>query len=180
MRRGFPIRISTDQSLLAAPHGFSQRATSFIASQCQGIHQMPFSCLIQDASCSHSRSSKTPSRAQGKTPAPRTSVPLRYGPFRTRADQGRQSSPQEDPPGSTVHFTSSHVQDPHPPEDERPAARPRVVKRGVDHGRETGNRFSRRRTKTSAPVPKDQNAQLVEANGIEPMTSCLQSTRSPN
>jgi hypothetical protein len=29
---GCPIRISTDQSLLAAPRGFSQRATSFIAS----------------------------------------------------------------------------------------------------------------------------------------------------
>ncbi len=30
---------------LASPPGFSQRATSFIASQCQGIHQMPFSCF---------------------------------------------------------------------------------------------------------------------------------------
>ena len=29
---GFPIRISTDQRLLAAPRGFSQRATSFLAS----------------------------------------------------------------------------------------------------------------------------------------------------
>ncbi len=38
---GCPIRISTDQRLLAAPHGFSQRATSFIASWCQGIHRMP-------------------------------------------------------------------------------------------------------------------------------------------
>ena len=43
-RVGCPIRISTDQSLLAAPHGFSQRATSFIASWCQGIHRTPFSC----------------------------------------------------------------------------------------------------------------------------------------
>ena len=40
---GFPIRKSADQSLLATPHGLSQRATSFIASWCQGIHQMPFS-----------------------------------------------------------------------------------------------------------------------------------------
>ena len=39
---GCPIRISTDQRLLAAPRGFSQRATSFIASWCQGIHRMPF------------------------------------------------------------------------------------------------------------------------------------------
>ena len=39
---GCPIRTSTDQRLLAAPRGFSQRATSFIASWCQGIHRMPF------------------------------------------------------------------------------------------------------------------------------------------
>ncbi len=51
---GCPIRISMDQRLLAAPHGFSQRATSFIASWCQGIHRTPFSCSqprdIQDRS----------------------------------------------------------------------------------------------------------------------------------
>jgi hypothetical protein len=28
--------------VLAPPLSFSQRATSFIASRCQGIHQMPF------------------------------------------------------------------------------------------------------------------------------------------
>lgn len=43
LRGGCPIRTSTDQSLFAAPHGFSQRTTSFIASQCQGIHRTPFS-----------------------------------------------------------------------------------------------------------------------------------------
>jgi hypothetical protein len=31
-----------DQNLLAVPQSFSQRATSFIASWCQGIHRMPF------------------------------------------------------------------------------------------------------------------------------------------
>ena len=41
---GCPIRTPRDQNLLAVPPGFSQRATSFIASWCQGIHQMPFSC----------------------------------------------------------------------------------------------------------------------------------------
>ncbi len=50
MRVGCPIRKSTDHSLLAAPHGLSQRATSFIASQCQGIHQMPFRRLILSSS----------------------------------------------------------------------------------------------------------------------------------
>ena len=42
LRVGFPIRKSADQRVLAPPRGLSQRATSFIASQCQGIHQMPF------------------------------------------------------------------------------------------------------------------------------------------
>jgi hypothetical protein len=52
---GCPIRTSTDQRLLAAPRGFSQRATSFIASWCQGIHRMPFS---------RSRSRPAPARAK--------------------------------------------------------------------------------------------------------------------
>ena len=41
---GFPIRTSADQRSLASPRGFSQRATSFIASWRQGIHRTPFSC----------------------------------------------------------------------------------------------------------------------------------------
>ena len=41
-RVGCPIRRPRDHRSLASPPGFSQRATSFIASQCQGIHQMPF------------------------------------------------------------------------------------------------------------------------------------------
>ena len=43
---GCPIRKSMDQSLFAAPHGLSQRTTSFIASYRQGIHQMPLGHLI--------------------------------------------------------------------------------------------------------------------------------------
>ena len=58
LRVGCPIRISTDQSLLAAPHGFSQRATSFIASWCQGIHRMPLSYSDPDSS---------PRRSRGRT-----------------------------------------------------------------------------------------------------------------
>ena len=39
---GFPIRISTDRSLFAAPRSFSQLVTSFVGSQCQGILHMLF------------------------------------------------------------------------------------------------------------------------------------------
>ena len=54
LRVGFPIRKSTDQSLFATPRGLSQRTTSFIASQRQGIHRMPLRHLITliiDARC---------------------------------------------------------------------------------------------------------------------------------
>src|SRR6185437_6210587 len=43
---GFPIRKSADQSFFAAPRGLSQRSTSFIASQRQGIHRTPLRHLI--------------------------------------------------------------------------------------------------------------------------------------
>ena len=43
---GCPIRRSMDQSSFAAPHGLSQRITSFIACACQGIHQLPLRHLI--------------------------------------------------------------------------------------------------------------------------------------
>ena len=38
---GFPIRTFTDQCLFTTPRDFSQCITSFFASECQGIHQMP-------------------------------------------------------------------------------------------------------------------------------------------
>ena len=39
---GFPIQISADLSVFAAPRSFSQLITSFFGSQCQGIHPVPF------------------------------------------------------------------------------------------------------------------------------------------
>ncbi len=45
---GFPIRIPMDQHFFAAPHGFSQLSTSFIAIACLGIHRTPlltFACM---------------------------------------------------------------------------------------------------------------------------------------
>ena len=43
---GFPIQRFSDQSLFAAPRNLSQRTTSFIASQRQGIHRIPLRHLI--------------------------------------------------------------------------------------------------------------------------------------
>ena len=41
-RPGSPIRISMDQCLFAAPHGFSQLIASFVGNQCLGIHPALF------------------------------------------------------------------------------------------------------------------------------------------
>src|SRR5687767_13626277 len=60
---GFPIRTSTDQSFFAAPHGFSQRSTSFIASQRQGIHRTPLRHLIALIINAHPLGSGRPSVA---------------------------------------------------------------------------------------------------------------------
>ena len=43
---GCPIRKSPDQSFLAAPRGFSQPNTSFIASTSQGIHLWPLISFV--------------------------------------------------------------------------------------------------------------------------------------
>ena len=56
---GFPIRRFTDQSLFAAPHDLSQRTTSFIASQRQGIHRIPLRHLIALIIDAHRSARKT-------------------------------------------------------------------------------------------------------------------------
>ena len=53
---GCPIRRSAGQRLLSPNRSFSQSATSFIASQCQGIHQLPFSYLRFIRPCAGAKS----------------------------------------------------------------------------------------------------------------------------
>ena len=56
---GCPIRRSRDQRVLAPPPGFSQRATSFIISRRQGIHQMPFVRSTRPAATPPERATNT-------------------------------------------------------------------------------------------------------------------------
>src|ERR1700730_3875579 len=64
---GCPIRKFTDQSLFAAPHDLSQRTTSFIASQRQGIHRIPLRHLIALIIDAHrSAAEGLPSLLEGK------------------------------------------------------------------------------------------------------------------
>ena len=46
-RSGCPIRISRDQWLFAPTPGFSQLITSFVATESQGIHRLPFSYFFK-------------------------------------------------------------------------------------------------------------------------------------
>ena len=50
---GFPIRISPDQWIFAPPRSFSQLVTSFIGSQCLGIHPAPFMLDLLDELFTH-------------------------------------------------------------------------------------------------------------------------------
>src|SRR5437879_12831904 len=73
---GFPIRKSSDQSVLATPRSLSQPATSFIASQCQGIRQTPLLCLISRF-VSDMVTSRSPYRLvprRGRPPPPKTAL----------------------------------------------------------------------------------------------------------
>ena len=139
---GCPIRISTDQRLLAAPRGFSQRATSFIASWCQGIHRMPFLYSISRSSLA-AREHLTMHRNHPQTrievrttgmmfgnmcfPRPLDSHPDKPGGddpwghaqhdrLRWPFPRNRLRSPLKDPPDTLVHNAS----EPSPPAVGRP------------------------------------------------------------
>ena len=117
---GFPIRISTDQSSFAAPHGFSQRTTSFIASRCQGIHQTPLRRLIDPTSNGQRPCAIRLSTAcTGRGPERRTSSAFCYPVSTTERSLGPVTLLQHDEclgtssgPGSPGHHAIHHVQQP--------------------------------------------------------------------
>ncbi len=155
LRVGCPIRRSRDQRSLASPPGFSQRAASFIASQCQGIHQMPlFRARSQgtprpaDDSKDHPHGQPIPRKTaahRGKPHPSRprhhpacgrshedTSLGRRLAPVRTPQDNsptGQQASAAARPPRShsQIRFTLQSTPAPElrPPARDMPARPPR-------------------------------------------------------
>ncbi len=108
---GFPIRKFPDQCLLAAPQDLSQPVTSFIASRCQGIHQMPFRRLIQ---------LKTTRREQ-KTKASRTEVPMAKASLGKSAYDGSSSMPSSSSPAAFAkQAQAAETKRPLPNADRRP------------------------------------------------------------
>ena len=185
---GFPIQISTDQSLLAAPHGFSQRATSFVASWCQGIHRMPLSRSftthaqepstqgqtvphIRKCSSSHDHSSLlrrsctlSPHRTARNTPVPRTIAWVRptRDTARTRTHQPIHTDKEQ------THQTKT------------PGAASRLPDiRPISFPNQQPSSFQTHSLPASGN-PYIMQGHLVEADGIEPTTPCLQSRCSPS
>ena len=166
---GCPIRRSRDQRLLASPPGLSQRATSFIASQCQGIHQMPLIRLILFAiTAAHSDKPQQGANLNKANHAVRsiTATPLKTLHYPVRHVRLPQASIARDPnkthgPHRNPRFTHIH-------NDKQPKRRHRRL----------SNPPLQPWAFPSNPLTRTPN--LVEVNGIEPMTSCLQSRRSTN
>ena len=161
---GFPIRKSTDQSFFAAPRGLSQRSTSFIASQRQGIHQTPLFHLIALIINAHPLgvgSLRTYVRAE-RTLIQKDQLAsrscqrcLRSGSHRHCCDCANDFSPVQTWSRSPLHDVRQHAR----------LVNRRSVRNGF-HGR--------------TEIPACSSQEVVEPDGIEPTTSCLQSRRSPN
>jgi hypothetical protein len=179
LRVGFPIRTSTDQRLLAAPHGFSQRATSFIASWCQGIHRMPFSCS-RAPPCTETilrGGLRTAESSAQHTTGP--SHPLARTQWTFHASERFTPShghPQT--PGQTLRRQrpETHQNLIYPDKEQRPRGAQTVPQARIYsvHSDDTDYfRFSA----IHAPNPPPP---LVETIGFEPTTPCLQSRCSPS
>jgi hypothetical protein len=129
---GFPIRRSLDQSLFAAPQGISQRTTSFIASQRQGIHQMLLRHLIalmihvrrfRDAMCCSPQHPRQKMCRQSERPA----FSSRQRPI-LLAKRIRLERPAGPPAGGQVEIPATP--DPFPLYDFK---HPRAVPQGTGH-----------------------------------------------
>src|SRR5215471_19010044 len=156
---GFPIRKSADQSSFAAPRGLSQRSTSFIASQRQGIHQTPLRHLIALIINARIKNQGSGTRGSEKPDA-------------WSALTERPACFEIDPRARAV-------------KQRLDVDRPRLAPRRLFRIDPLFTMSDNARAKRLRPKPKVRSARkdvscgrasilLVEPDGIEPTTSCLQ------
>ena len=224
---GFPIRKFTDQSLFAAPHDLSQRTTSFIASQRQGIHQIPLRHLIALIAKARSRAGSRNSEDGNQNARTfrlpisdfRFPSPWRFEKTSFASNASGDLSGQAPNPRLVAYQTTENRRQ----RTDKSCLLASVVRRPItecasssqcqiskDRGRTTENGTlssaarpssrqalsrstklikcigrmvqERRRQQRDRPssVVCPPRPRMVEPDGIEPTTSCLQSTRSPN
>ena len=203
---GCPIRISTDQRLLAAPHGFSQRATSFIASWCQGIHRMPFSRSRSGGPIPQAEAHRTkPPTHHAQEPAtpggvsPDCAAPP-HGRHELSTHTGSHRSSHRPIP-TPLNACAKSRGSPHLPchhgrrtcrsdtaTTARPATHQNLIHPDKDHirhptrdtlGAAPAGAAPIRCFTVKRPTPL-QTANTLEAIGLEPTTPCLQSRCSPS
>jgi hypothetical protein len=207
---GCPIRRSRDQRALASTPGFSQRATSFIASRCQGIHQMPLpQRLIAKTRRLQRQALIQMTDVRGQMTEKRLASDVRTSVFRaatmlsredTHSEEARSQKPEARKPPVSSHPNSLGIH-----RSIRPAISTTLTAKRrlgslplhlskIKHARAEAPAqtfFPRSRTRELNPRTHSDiwhlssviwraPARLVEVIGIEPTTSCLQSRRSPN
>ena len=170
---GFPIRKSSDQRVFAPPRRLSQRITSFIACACQGIHQLPLRHLIVHIANAH----------RGK---PRRRLATKKDQLLEICSMARLGRP-------IICLELSVPDDVHASISTRPLTE--------SYGLSKARLRTRNPNKSSLydVIQNRQQAEafcklvflandlftstrhlMVEPDGIEPTTSCLQSRRSPS
>ena len=166
---GFPIRKSTDQRVFAPPRSLSQRITSFIACACQGIHQLPLRHLIVLIADAHL---PTP---EGMRVEPEP-VQERRSMVSAQKDQLLEISPgvRLGKPIICGRLSVSPRQ--------TTALRPWSLNKSslYDVNRTGRGPRSPLQTLYANDQISSQHQEMVEPDGIEPTTSCLQSRRSPS
>ena len=154
---GCPIRRSTDQRVLTPPRGFSQRATSFIACACQGIHQMPLNHL-------RTTMNQRTTIKHDHHPPPHGGIPSIHVRSRYMTNRGKTPAPH------TVTNAKTHSLCQRTSSDQSSVTSDQI---------RSHHRFT---VKACFPIPDHivGNQIMVELTGLEPVTSCLQSRRSPS
>jgi hypothetical protein len=173
---GCPIRTSTDQSLLAAPRGFSQRATSFIASWCQGIHQMPLSRSRSKDPLAQIPTHHAQEPSTGCFRAERFAQHIAQTPLNTAAAAGSLLPVRHCDRGRP----ETHQNLIHPDKEQRtrPFERVRALPPASYADGQTAAIADFLRDGGFASVSGHPNG-VVEVIGFEPTTPCLQSRCSP-
>jgi hypothetical protein len=175
--------------LFAAPRGFSQRTTSFIASRRQGIHQMPLRRLTRMTILT-THNGKYPSSILPlrKLPPPMDNNIEDTG--QTRASNSCRAlsclltsvrqTPRGDYKPSSLCQKTRPTTKPQTRQTVTAAQKPQPVHR--DHTRPNKPQEPHTRAEHKEPNIKRMAKpnRMVEPDGIEPTTSCLQSRRSPN
>lgn len=171
---GFPIRKSTDQRVFAPPRSLSQRITSFIACACQGIHQLPLRHLIVLIANTHRAIQRIVASAKSCAGSSFNGIGTKR-------------------PASRDRFEGAVRQTHHMREIER---LPRQITSLAGYevrtnllftmSNRTGGELDARRkllkrmTFATGFTSLLNTKVMVEPDGIEPTTSCLQSRRSPS